>query len=518
MRKLEAVIFDTDGVLTQTAAVHFTAWKDVFDPFLATHAASDSAAPFTDADYRLHVDGIGRYDGVDAFLRSRGIELPRGGPDDSPGDSTVCAVGNRKNAAFEAAVERYGVLPYLTTKRFISALQDVGIACGVISASKNCMKVLEAAGMADLFEVRVDGLDQAEMGFPGKPAPDVFLEAASRLGVDPVNTAIVEDAISGVEAGRAGGFGLVVGFDRTRNPEPLARFADLVVPDAADLEVVEADGGYGIQRAVPARARLLDLPEALVDHDLQRQLTKKNIPVFLDYDGTLTPIVDRPEDAVIPPATLAALESLAEVTVVGIISGRDLADVMDMVGTEMIWFSGSHGFDVRSPDGSRQEFEEGAEALPALDAADKTLATALSGIEGAWVERKRFAIAVHHRATPEHLIGDIESEVAAAADEHEALRMTGGKKIFELRPAIDWDKGKAVQWLMDAAGLDPDETLPVFIGDDVTDEDGFTQVRNTGVGIVAGTEDRITAAHDRLDNPEAVRVWLEDLTERLAER
>jgi len=518
VQQLEAVIFDTDGVITQTAAVHFTAWKDVFDEFLEEHATGDAAAPFTDVDYRVHVDGIGRYDGVDAFLRSRGFELPRGDPDDAPGDDTVCAVGNKKNASFAKAVERHGVKPYTTTRRFIEKLHANGISAAVISASKNCEMVLRAAGMHDLFEVRVDGNDAAAIGFPGKPAPDVFLEAARRLGVDPAASAVVEDAISGVRAGRAGDFGLVVGLDRTRNPEPLAEFADIVVPDLSDLDVVRVDGGAGVQRIVPARAWLPDLSDALTDHDLTRQIAGKTVAIFCDYDGALTPIVDRPEDATIPPATLAALEALADITVVGIVSGRDLADVMSMVPTEQVWFAGSHGFDVRRPDGTREEFPEGAAALPALESAEEVLAERLGAIEGARIERKRFAIAVHYRATPDDQVDDLEAIVADVAAGSDELRMTGGKKIFELRPDIDWHKGKAVRWLIEAAGLDPNTTLPLFIGDDVTDEDGFAEVRSRGVGVVVGTEDRYTAAHLRVDDPDATRQLLDELAGRLTER
>jgi trehalose-phosphatase len=519
VQQLEAVIFDTDGVVTQTAAVHFTAWKDVFDEFLAAHAEGEAAAPFTDADYRVHVDGIGRYDGVDAFLRSRGFELPRGHPDDPPGDDTVCAVGNKKNASFAEAIDRHGVRPYTTTRRFIEALHAHGVRTAVISASKNCELVLRAADMSDLFEVRVDGNDAAEIGFPGKPAPDVFLEAARRLGVEPGSAAVVEDAISGVRAGRAGAFGLVIGLDRTRNPEPLAEFADVVVPDLSDLEVapVDGDGGAGVRRIEPARAWLPDLSDALTDYDLTRQVAGKTLAVFCDYDGALTPIVDRPEDATIPPATLAALEALAEQTFVAIVSGRDLDDVMAMVPTERTWFAGSHGFDVRRPDGTREEFSEGADALPALAEAEGELAERLGDVEGAWAERKRFAIAVHYRATPDDRVDDLEAIVAGIADAHDELRMTGGKKIFELRPDIEWHKGRAIRWLIDAAGLDPLTTLPVFIGDDVTDEDGFAEVRRRGVGVVVGTEDRYTAAHLRVDDPDATRQLLERLTERLAE-
>jgi trehalose 6-phosphate phosphatase len=330
---------------------------------------------------------------------------------------------------------------------------------------------------------------------------------------------VVEDAISGVTAGRAGGFGLIVGLDRTRNPDPLAEFADIVVPDLADLEVVALDGvdaGADVRHVVPARAWLPDLSDALTDFDLTRQIANKTLAVFCDYDGALTPIVDRPEDAIIPPATLAALERLAEHTVVGVVSGRDLADVMAMVPTERVWFAGSHGFDVRKPDGTREEFSEGAAALPELESAEAQLGERLGAIEGAWAERKRFAIAVHYRATPDARIAELEALIGDIAASHDALRMTGGKKVFELRPDIDWHKGRAVRWLVEAAGLDPATTLPMFIGDDVTDEDGFEEVRNRGVGVVVGTEDRYTAAHLRVDDPDATRALLEKLTTMVA--
>jgi alpha,alpha-trehalase len=511
--ELQAVIFDTDGVVTQTAAVHFAAWKDVFDRYLAAHGEADAAAPFTDADYRTYVDGVGRYDGVDRFLRSRGLEVPFGSPDDPPGETTACAIGNLKNGAFEDAVARFGVRPYRTTRRFIGALHDHGIRTAVISASKNCRMVLAAAGMDDLFEVRVDGDDAARLGFPGKPEPDVFLEAARRLGVDPAQAAVVEDAISGVHAGRAGGFAMVIGLDRTRNPAPLAEFADLVVPDCADLEVV----GTTVRQAVPARAHLTDLPDATEDHDLVRLLDAPSVAVFLDYDGTLTPIVDRPEHALLPEPTRQVLQRLAATVVVGVISGRDLDDVERMVACEGLWLSGSHGFDIQRPDGSRVQIEAGRDALPALDAAEAELGDPVAGVSGAWVERKHFAIAVHHRATPMSQVPRLEEIVSAVADAHPELRMAGGKKIFELRPDIDWDKGAALRWLLEAAGLDPERTLAVFVGDDVTDEDAFARVRYHGVGVAVGEDDRITAANDRVDDPAAVRRLLEELASRLGD-
>ena len=182
-----------------------------------------------------------------------------------------------------------------------------------------------------------------------------------------------------------------------------------------------------------------------------------------------------------------------------------------------MWFAGSHGFDVLTADGERRQFEQGAAALPGLDAAEVTLAEAIGVAPGAWVERKRFAIAVHHRASAESDIPALEAVVAAIVDADPTLRMTGGKKIFELRPAADWHKGTALRWLADAAGLPPD-TLLVFVGDDVTDEDALDEVRSHGLGVVVEVQDRPTAAHMRLDEPSQVAQLLARIRTEVTQR
>jgi len=237
--RVQAVIFDTDGVITDTAAVHASAWKQLFDSYLYQRARAEGGefVPFDPGeDYRRYVDGKPRYDGVASFLESRGISLPRGGPDDPPSDDTVCGLGNQKNQYFVKHLRTQGVEAFASTVEFIHGLQALGIHIAVISASKNCKEVLEAAGVLDLFEVRVDGVVSAELGLAGKPDPAVFLEAARRLGVSAAEAAVVEDAIAGVEAGRRGEFGLVVGVDRTGHPEELAASgADIVVSDLSEL-------------------------------------------------------------------------------------------------------------------------------------------------------------------------------------------------------------------------------------------------------------------------------------------
>lgn len=229
---LRAVLFDMDGVLTPTAEVHMRAWSRMFSEFLAAR----SAAAYADADYFAHIDGRPRLDGVRALLASRGIALPEGEPDDAAALETVAGLGNRKNAVFTAELEERGVAPYPGSVRFLDAAIAAGVDVAVVSSSRNAEPVLRAAGLRDRFEVVVDGAVAAAAGLAGKPAPDTYLHAARLLGRTAPECAVVEDAHSGVEAGRAGGFGLVVGVDRGAGAlELLASGADLVVDDLADL-------------------------------------------------------------------------------------------------------------------------------------------------------------------------------------------------------------------------------------------------------------------------------------------
>jgi len=237
-QRFDAVVFDMDGVITDTAKVHEAAWKRLFDDYLRTHLGPDEP-PFTGDDYRRYVDGKTRYDGVAAFLGSRGITLPWGDPGDRPEKETVCGVGNRKNVLFRAHIDEHGVDPYPSTMQLIDELAAVGIRATMISGSRNASVVLERAGVADRFEAKVDGLETERLGIPGKPDPAVFIEAARRVGAQPARAVVVEDAISGVEAGRRGRFGMVIGVDRTGHPDGLRDAgADHVVADLAEVSVV----------------------------------------------------------------------------------------------------------------------------------------------------------------------------------------------------------------------------------------------------------------------------------------
>jgi len=235
----DAVLFDLDGVVTDTAGIHATCWKQMFDQYLRNRARNrgEAFSPFELAtDYRLYVDGKPRFDGVRDFLASRGIHLPEGNPEDPTDVETVGGLGNRKNDLVNLVIADVGVHPYDGTVRFIHQLRRNGFKIAVVTSSQNCTAVLKAAKLDDLFEVQVDGNTIHAQRLAGKPAPDTFLMAAKLLGCEPERTVVIEDAISGVQAGANGRFGLVIGVARKGNAEELKRHgARLVVEDLGEL-------------------------------------------------------------------------------------------------------------------------------------------------------------------------------------------------------------------------------------------------------------------------------------------
>jgi trehalose 6-phosphate phosphatase len=246
--------------------------------------------------------------------------------------------------------------------------------------------------------------------------------------------------------------------------------------------------------------------------EIFQQGVGKTLAVFLDYDGTLTPIVLRPEDAVLDAGMRQTLRDLAQHCLVAVISGRDLKDVQNLVGLDDIYYAGSHGFDIAGPQGQRLSHQSGQEFLPALDRAEKSLRERLEKqISGVQVERKKFAIAVHYRRAAAGRVGEVEAVVDQVQAEYNRLRKSTGKKIFELQPDIDWDKGKALVWLLDQLGLDRPDVLPFYLGDDVTDEDAFRVLTSRGIGIAVQEEAAPTAARYRLQDPEKVQKFLKAL-------
>ncbi len=496
----DALLFDLDGVITLSARVHAAAWKTLFDEFLAARAGATGKdfEPFDiERDYRAYVDGKPRYAGVRDFLAARGIELPQGSADDAAGSATVCGLGNRKNALFLEHLQRDGVVVDDGARALLEDARRHGIPTAVVSASRNCRTLLQAAGLERLFDVVVDGALAAERGLAGKPAPDTFLAAARELGAQPARAVVFEDAVAGVTAGRAGGFGLVVGVDRAARAAALsAHGADVVVRGLVELALTPA---------TPP-------PSALADFDAVARLVDARRPVlFLDYDGTLTEIVDHPGDARLAPAIRADLAALARTMTVAIVSGRDLPDVRGMVNLPELVYAGSHGFDISGPGGLALQHPAGLAARPALAAAAEALTERLAGIDGILIERKAFAVTVHYRLVADDAVPRVHAALDDVAAGHPGLRRTGGKKIVELRPDVTWDKGRAVRWLLGKLDQDDDAHLPLYLGDDDTDEDAFRALRGRGIGVLVAPAAQITGARFRLASVAEVHDFLERL-------
>jgi len=254
------------------------------------------------------------------------------------------------------------------------------------------------------------------------------------------------------------------------------------------------------------------IPSALEHvHEIARSGSR--LAVFLDYDGTLTPIVGHPEDAWLSESMRETLQSLAARVPVAILSGRDLDDVRGRVFVDGIVYAGSHGFDIAGAGGLRREL--GAAYLPVLDAAETELREALDEIPGAQLERKHFSVAAHYRNASEQDAFKVAQAVDAVAAKHRELRRINGKKVYELLPDIDWNKGKAVLWLLETLGLERGNVLPIFIGDDRTDEEAFSALEKRGIGILVSEQPQVTAARYWLKDPEQVERFLQKITDRL---
>jgi trehalose-phosphatase len=504
----DAVIFDLDGVVTDTATIHASAWKTVFDEYLAHRppAEGEDHRVLSDADYRVFIDGKPRLDGVSDFLRSRGITLPHGNEDDFAQDS-ACGLANRKQRRFMELVAE-GVPVFASTVELVRQLGAAGVRAGVFSSSRNCAEILEIAGLAAMFSVRVDGVDAVSLGLAGKPDPALLNETAKRLGVSAGRCVVVEDSIAGVQAGRNGGFGLVIGVDRTGNGGDLRHAgADVVVHDLVDVSI---RGRF---------QRVSEMADALESYGEIATLVSTRQPVLLlDFDGTLSEIVDDPNAATVPPDIAKTLESLTAHCPVALISGRSLADIQNRVGVRGLWYGGSHGVELVTPEGVRYENSHFTAAVDRLQSATSELSTRLAGIEGVFLEDKHFAVAVHYRNVSSDRV-DALTAVVRTIGQRRSLRVSTGRKVIELRPDVDWDKGKAVDWIMHRIS-DGGLALPIYIGDDATDEDAFDAVRQKGIGIAvrqASFDERRSAARYCLDDPHAVGEFLARLDTQLAE-
>ena len=348
-------------------------------------------------------------------------------------------------------------------------------------------------------------LREVGVGTAAIPA-DGPVQGANALKVRPGRCVLVAGDAAGIEAGRAAGFALVIGLDPTGRGDALGEAgADAVVADPGDITVRTGD---------KRMSQLPDASQALADG-----LAGRHPAVFFDFDGTLSDIVDDPGSARPVAGATEALGKLAAQCPVAVLSGRDLADVMKRVGVPGIWYAGSHGFELTAPDGSHHQNEAAATAIPVLEQAAGQLRDQLCAIPGVVVEHKRFGVAVHYRNAARDRVGEVLAAVRVAG-RRDGLRVTTGREVIELRPDLDWDKGKTLRWVIDHLREAGSGSLtPVYLGDDITDEDAFDAVSADGVPILvrhSDDGDRATAALFALDSPARASEFTDRLADQLS--
>lgn len=391
-----------------------------------------------------------------------------------------------------------------STPVLLRRLREAGIAAAVYSSGRDCAPLLRAAGIEELVGVAVCPAESAAQG-------DAALTVTvARLGVRPMRCVLVDCDEGGIAAGRDHGFGLVIGLERNGGgDELLSRGADTVVADFAGITVRR--GG----------APLSTIPDAMGVYSQLKELVASRRPaVFLDFDGTLSEIVAHPASATPVEGAREALRALAAQCPVAVISGREAGDLRDRVRVDGIWYAGSHGFELVAPDGTRHDNADALGALDALARAADRLTHELTDVPGIHLEHKRFAVAVHYRHVDSEQVDKVIATVRKLA-RSERLRITMGRRVIELRPSLDWDKGTTLNWILEQIqGAGGDAVLPIYVGDDITDEDAFDAVQFDGVGIaVRHSEDgdRPSAAFVSLADPCAVRDFVRRLADDLRE-
>jgi alpha,alpha-trehalase len=485
---LDAAILDVDGVLTRTATVHERAWKALLDPVLEEHGAD---RPFSRQDYLDHVDGKPRLDGLRDLLSSRHIAVA---------DDELQELAARKNKVFRRLLDEVGVEVFDDAVEQVRRWRQHGLAIAFVSASRNARDILRAAGLDELCDIRIDGETALQDELFGKSA--MFREAARRLKTEPGKAFVVEDAVAGVEAAAEAGFALVVGVARNGDSRALAEHgAHRVVHGLDELaDLVE-----------PGSRPTSELPSALRFEEFEACLDNRDPVMLLDFDGTLAPIVKWPHDAAIDEETRETLRALAERCTVAIVSGRDREDVARRVGLPKLWYVGSHGFDIGSPSGRRFTRDDAEPARTRLKALEAYLRQELEALEGIVVEPKAYAIAVHYRVAREPDADRAMRLVEEIAKSEPHLRVHRDRRVIELQPDVDWNKGHATKHILDALHLAEDELLPIYIGDGRTDEDAFRVLRHRGRGILVGAPPRPTHADLRLDRQEDVVTFLKQV-------
>ena len=503
---LKAVIFDIDSIL-DTAWVHQTAWKTTIDEFLQT--GYNDQPVMTEDEYDRFFVRKPRYERIKNLLESRQITLSYGGDEDSPGQKSIGALENQKAKIFNEILLTAEVKLIDKVIRRITEWKNSGIKTAVVSLDENFRNVSCTEEIRRLFDIMIDATTAKKTGLKDKPEADLFMEAVRQLGLAPEQCAVFDSTVGGLRAASKANFGLVAGIPGDHNNRELnENGADVVIDEFDAFDLLN-------DQEVQARFRQ-PFPRFASEYTKIGEIVQGKTPViFLDFDGTLTPIVKHPEDAYLSDEMQEIIKACAARLKVAVVSGRDMDDLKKRVMLDNVIYAGSHGFRISGPGGLYREHEKTAEILPLLDDTEQKLEQLFSGrFKGVKIERKRYAIAVHFRNAAKEDIPGIREKVFEFVDNTAGLKTGEGKMIIELKPDIEWHKGKAVKWILEKLGMDDRSSyLPVYIGDDVTDEDAYKELADEGISIQVGPGAEPSAARFRLRNIYHVRILLKELAQ-----
>ncbi len=501
---MKAIIIDMSGVLINTTLTDKKAWEKVFNQLLKSHNARYL---FNEEDYYTFIEGKPKYERIQNYLNRLNISLPNGNPDDSPGYHSIYGLEKKKSKVFTQLLNKGELKVYEKAIEQVHSWKEKGLRIAVVSSDENFKKALVSMEMDHLFDIIIERHASRKKGLKEKPEADLYIQAAKELNLPPESCVLFDDTIQGLRAGSKGNFGLVVGVSRADNRKLLSENgADVVIDDFDEIDLLNDPDikAWFEQPTPPFASEYVKIGDAVYE---------KTPVLFLDYDGTLTPIVQRPEAAVISDEMKEVLNECASKFTVAAVSGRDMDDLKSRIKLENMIYAGSHGFRISGPEGLYMEHEKTDEILPRLDAIEKKLQDVFSeGVEGVQIERKRYAIAIHYRNAEEKDVPFIRQKSFEAIEQSEGFKIGEGKKILEIKPDIDWHKGKAVLWILEKLGLnDTGKYVPIYIGDDTTDEDAYRALKGKGFGIQVGPGAEQTAAQFKLKNVYQVRLLLKEL-------
>ena len=383
---MKAIVIDMSEVLVHTAEINRNAWAIVFDEYFKISKINQA---FTEHDYTTFIEGQPRYQRVNHFLHSKSLSLPYGNQSDPAGYDTACSLEKRKSKIFTHMLVEGHIKVYDKAVQKIKEWKGNGLKTAIVSCDENFKKALKLSEIMDLFDVKIDGHASRKLGLKEKPEADLYLEASKKLNLPPESCILFDDTVAGMQAGSKANFGLVVGVNRSGNRKILSENgADMVIESFDDLDLFNDPEikAWFSQPVSPFAAEYVKIGEAVYE---------KTPVLFLDYDGTLTPIVQNPEDAVISNEMIEALKECSSKFTVAAVSGRDMDDLKTRINLDNLIYAGSHGFRISGPDGLFLEHEKTQEILPVLDKVEKQLRKVFSDTtENVRIERKRYAIAI----------------------------------------------------------------------------------------------------------------------------